>query len=76
MWLFINASTDRDLAPFSERYKLFYDPEKAYQAALTAGFDKDTWIKMTHPSAMKVGFAQISKGGDIDLMLMRLEVTR
>jgi hypothetical protein len=73
MWLLVNANADKTLAPFAERYQLFSDPEKAYAAALEAGFDKDSWIKMQHPAEMKVGVAQITKCGGIDLMVLRLE---
>lgn len=73
MWLVINGNKQ---LPYDEQYRIFSDPEKAYQAALNAGFDENMpWARMGHPADMNTGSIQVSCGPGVDLTVIRLEVS-
>lgn len=69
IYLVINNNDDMFLKPYVEKYRIFNDKEKMHEYVVSIGWNNLLGFNLSP------GVMNISKGGEIDISIITLEVS-
>lgn len=69
--LVMNKNFDSAMMPFSEKFRVFADPNKAVEFAVSIGWDMNSFMG---PPEFKLGFKLLQMAGEKHIEMLLLEV--